>query len=975
VRPPPVTLSGRAPQLAELEAALERLRGGHPWVVQLIGEPGIGKSRLLAELTQRAEARGFLVLDGRAAEFEQDVPFGPIIDALNDYLGSEQAAVVRGLEPWAVQELAEVFPSLSNLVQDSPESRRQAARYRFHYAVRAALERLAARRRVLLTLDDIHWADPATFDVIAHLLRRFRGPFLMALALRHTPGRLAGAFEEAARAGFGTRLDLTPLSPSEARQLIDPALDARAQAELYEESGGNPFYLEQLVRARRRQSPTTVVPDPTPEPWSVPTPVLAAVNDELDRVRRKSRLVLDAAAIVGDSFEPELVAEIAELSVAATLAGVDELLEADIIRASGRSRRFRFRHPIVRRAVYDGMRPGWRLGAHARAAAALMAVHAPAGACAHHVERSAMPGDEHAMELLVDAARGVTGRAPFTAGRWLLAALRLLAGDADPHQRLELLLEAAAALSSGGAYEEAIAALEQALLLVPNHELTMRADVIAQLAYARRRGGRPFASRGLLESTLESLGGRRCSASANLRLELAFHRYWHDELDALADLAEQVLRAGREEADLAIITLGAALSSLAFAESSAPRALAALAEAEEAFAALPEEQLAQRVYVSFYIGMAELRIERADQGFAHAQRGLDVARMTGQGVTVSPWLAVVSQALVLKGQPGEASRYGHEAIDAARLIADDWRTVWALEADALAAFWAGDTDRALASAQEMVARAARGHPFLSGPAAVQLAGAEYAAGNPASATARLSLLDDEPQRRLLDRHAAHGWELFVRAQLALGETGRAHETAARAVRRAEAVGLPQQTATARCAHAAVLLARGEPDAVPEILSEPTALAEAAGNPLLSARARALTGIALAARGQKEPAIAELEHAERTLSMCGAAREADAAARELRRLGHRVPRRVRTPDRHAGLAALSPREYEVAARVAAGKTNREVAESLFLSEKTVGNHLARIFDKLDLRSRAALAALISREAAARSVPAPGDTGRR
>src|SRR5205085_8485349 len=112
-----------------------------------------------------------------------------------------------------------------------------------------------------------------------------------------------------------------------------------------------------------------------------------------------------------------------------------------------------------------------------------------------------------------------------------------------------------------------------------------------------------------------------------------------------------------------------------------------------------------------------------------------------------------------------------------------------LEADALAAFWAGDNERALASSQVMVARSGDVHGFLSGPAQIQLAGAEYAAGDPGSAADRLSALDAEPTRRLLDRNTAHGWELLARALLALGELARAGETVERASARAEAAGL------------------------------------------------------------------------------------------------------------------------------------------------------------------------------------------
>jgi DNA-binding CsgD family transcriptional regulator len=960
----PAALVGRARELAELDDALARLAEGRPWVVELFGEPGIGKSRLLGELGRRVEARRWLVLDGRATEFEQDLPFGAILDALNDYVGSLDPSFVRGLEPSALQELGEIFPSLPSFAHDAAIRQAPADRHRFRYAIRALLEQLAARRPVLLALDDVHWADPASFDLIAHLLRRFRGPLLMALAMRHTPTRLAGAFEEAMRAGFGTRIDLGPLSKEEAQALIDPKLDLATRSEIYRESGGNPFYLEQLVRNRPRGLTSAAPPERMAESWALPPAVGAAIHDELTRIRGESRVVLDAAAIIGESFEPEPVAAIAELSVASTLAAVDELLEADIIRATATPQRFRFRHPIVRRAVYDGMRPGWRLGAHARAARALIRAHAPASACAHHIERSATAGDEHAVALLVEAARGVALRAPLTAGRWLLAAVRLLPPTAGRERRLGLLAEAATALISGGAYDESLAALEEALALVPHDDRARRADVIARLTYSRRRSGRPFDSRPLLENALESLAGVDSRASVDVRVELGLHRFWHDEFAGLAELSGPLLADAREQADPAMITLAAALSSLASAERSVTDAATELAEACAAFDALTDEQLAERIYVSFYLGLADLRLERADDAVAHANRGLDVARMTGQGVTVTSWQAITSQAQLLKGQVGAAARLAHGAIDTARLLANDWRAVWALETDSLTAFWAGDSDRALASARDMAARAESVHPFLSDRAMVQLAAAEYADGDPASASARLSRFDTEQGGPLLDRHAAQGWEVLIRAQLALGETNRAHDTSARAWRRAESKGLAQQMATILCARGAVLIARGELAGLDGILAEAVSLADAAGNPLLGARCHAVAGIALIAGDRLAPGIEELERAEETLFACGAVREADAAARELRRLGRRPRRRARRADPNFGLAALSPREREVAAHVASGKTNREIAAVLFLSEKTVGSHLARIFDKLDVHSRAALAALIGREAGER-----------
>ena len=132
-----------------------------------------------------------------------------------------------------------------------------------------------------------------------------------------------------------------------------------------------------------------------------------------------------------------------------------------------------------------------------------------------------MAGDEHAIAFLVKAARESAPRAPLTAGRRLLSAIRLLAPDADPTRRVDLLVEAATALTSGGAYDESLDALEEALALVPPDQVASRADLIAKLAYAKRRSGRPFDSRPMLENVarVARRGGRPPVGS--LRLELA----------------------------------------------------------------------------------------------------------------------------------------------------------------------------------------------------------------------------------------------------------------------------------------------------------------------------------------------------------------------------------------------------------------------------------------------------------------------
>ena len=956
-------LVGRADELVELERALDRVVGSEPWFVQIIGEPGIGKSRLLDELCRRGEARGYLVLDGRAAEFERDIPFGLIVDALNDFLGSLDPATLRTLEDDVVLELASIFPSLPRAVE--PGVRRPgegAERYRLHYAIRSVLERLTRRQAMLLALDDVHWADAASIEVMTHLLRRFRGPLLMAVAYRHAPTRLVAALEGTARGGFGTRLELAPLSPKEAKRLIGAGVDEGTRAMLYRESGGNPFYMEQLARSGHATS-VQEAPGPEPLPEAVPRAVIAAIEEELLAVSAPTRLALQAAAVAGDPFEPELIAAISERDVPAVLDSLDVLLRLDFIRPTDVPRRFRFRHPIVRRAVYDAMPYGWRIGAHSRASTALAAAHAHPSARAHHVENSATAGDEAAIALLLQAGRDSAPRAPETAGRWLLAATRLLPAQDRGDRRLSLLVEAASALTYAGAYDRALEALDEASTLLAPERVVDRAELVTKIVFARRMTGRPLESRALVAETLEALPGEIPEALC-LRLELALDHYWRGEFTEMSDLAQSVLALARRRDEQLVTSWAAALCSVSSTSLNRPAdGLAELREAKAANDALSDGQLAQYIDVTGYVAQAAALLEQTDIALECATRGLRLAQMSGQGPYVSGQLVLQTNALFMKGRITEAMAVAETATDAAVLTGNDQFTVWALWADAMVCSCAGDTTRALASAREAVVRSdSVAMNFFSSLSRLHLASALHAAGDAEAARAELAAFEAGPDQRLLDLRGGHGWELLIRTQLALGDLDAAEEVATAAEARARATALPQRLATALNARGAVLLARGDARGAIAVASEVIPLAETAGNPLLAARARAVIGTALGCSGETKRAIAELERAERTLHMLGARREADAAAFELRRLGRRTPRRRRPVAAGSGIDALSPREREVATLVASGQRNRDVARALFVSEKTVETHLGHIYDKLGLRSRAALAAVMAGEGA-------------
>ncbi len=500
-------LVGRADELDSLEQALDELDRGPPAVIELVGEPGIGKTRLLCELASRAELRGYLVLAGSASELERDLPFSVFVHALDEYVAGFDPNDLSDLDDDVQAELAHVLPSLSAFAGGRAVAL-QHERYRSHRAVRALLEHLAQTRPVVLLLDDFHWVDSASVELLGALLRRPPAAAVLtvvALRPRQTAERLAATLERARREAGLKRVELGALTPDEARQLLGARVGGAGAAVIYQECEGNPFYLDQLARSLERAGGAAPAPMISVTALEVPPAVAASLSEELALLSDGGRLVIEGAAIAGDPFEPELAAAAAATSEAAAMDAIDELLQIDLIRTTDVPRRFRFRHPIVRRAVYEATAGGWRLGAHERCAEALAARGATAAARAHHVERSARHGDVAAVAVLRDAGESAARLAPESAARWFGAALRLLPQSAPAEDRVELLLTRAEALAAAGHFTDSHDALLEAVAIAPKQSSALCTTVATACAAVERLLGRYEQAHARLESALRDL--------------------------------------------------------------------------------------------------------------------------------------------------------------------------------------------------------------------------------------------------------------------------------------------------------------------------------------------------------------------------------------------------------------------------------------------------------------------------------------
>jgi DNA-binding CsgD family transcriptional regulator len=952
---------GRAAELAVLEEVLAAAGGGHASVVLVGGEAGVGKTRLVAELSERARAQHVTVVTGACVELTAGTaPYLAITELLRDLARALPERAWERLRAGAGPELDALMPGAR--ARDDVRAD-NASRARLFGQLHELFLEAATAAPLVLVLEDVHWADRSTLDLTGFLARTLDdagvvlvGTYRADEVPRRPP--LRGWLAELSRVGAVHRIELAPFTSDEVAALCAAILGTAAAlptiAEITRRSGGNAFLAEELLAAAAEGDPNRL-----------PVSVRDVLHARIAALTPAAQNAVRAAAVAGALVDDELLAALVpgpELADALRESVAHHVLVAD-----ARDGRLSFRHELAREAAYNELLPGERRRLHAACARVLTerpalggdAVAATAAAIAGHWhaagdDRSALAAGTRAPI----AAEGVHAFAE--AAAQYERALDLWervehAPDVAGMPRLTMLERASTMLLQSGSARRAIERLDEALALSDPVADPVRAGVLhSQRAWTSWAAGAAGPdTEAHHEAALRLIPDEPTPERAAAVTDLAFTQMlngWHTAASVTAreavDLASQV--GDRRVESLARTVLGSALGSLGELD----EAIASLEEAVEIAREEHRPEELGRAYVNLTAmldaaGRLEESAAVALEGEAACRRlGLGLywgAFLTGNAVEALIWLGRWDEAdALLSAVPMEdlaRTAFVHLTLEGARLALyrGDLDACDAILADLRAAGTAGHGSETTAQTAEVSAELAlaRGRPdeareaILTGLAR-PTEDARYQAMMVATALAAEA---GRPQPD--DAALAHARDLI--AQLDGIDTK-------------QLVLAVAETATARAEFSRL----GTPD--PALWREAAAAWEARPAPYQVAYCHWREGEALLATGAPRSAAGGTlrtgAQIARDLGAQGILREIELlAARARIDLAEAPPSEPAPADPHG----LTPREREILAYLAAGRTNREIGEALFISPRTAGVHVSRILAKLGASTRGEAAA--------------------
>jgi DNA-binding winged helix-turn-helix (wHTH) protein/tetratricopeptide (TPR) repeat protein len=505
---PPDAFVGRTRELGRLGNALEAASRGPGGVVLLVGEAGIGKTRIAQHFARQAGARGTRVLWGACYEGAWAPPYAPFAEALGAYVEVTSPAQLRRDVGRLAPALAEVLPGLRAALPDLPPVAPlspDAQRHRLLEAAAEALLGIARRAPLLLVVEDLHWADVATLRMLRRLGRATaRGRLLIVGSYRKEEVRpddaLIDALASLEREATCERLELTGLDLDDVAGLLRDANGrepSRAVCKaIYAATDGNPFFVRELVLQLRKGRALEEISDARAierhlENLGAPQGVRHLIRRRLSTLSKDARLVIEAGATFGGAFPLEVIRRVRRLSESASLDALDELLEAQLLCVSSRGL-YAFPHALVRWAIHTESNPSRRARLHLRVARALEAW------CAGDPQRYA-----------VELARQYHHSAPL----------------AGAERGVAHCLAAAAHAERLAAFDAMAEYLRMALDLLPPGD-SRQSRLLARLALALAWNGRAEAAAETAKRSAEALASREGADAAADHLAQAAQAIW-----------------------------------------------------------------------------------------------------------------------------------------------------------------------------------------------------------------------------------------------------------------------------------------------------------------------------------------------------------------------------------------------------------------------------------------------------------------
>ena len=944
-------LVGRDNELALLDGLLREAARGRGAAVLIEGEPGIGKSALVHAAVSAAPDAGCQVFWGAGDELGTALPLLPFLDALQVREPSVNArrntivGLLRG--EIAADRGADVPATLAEQLL-------------------ALVAEESAVRPVVLVIDDLQWADPASVTLWGRLARTARqAPLLLIGTARPVPHR-DDLLALHRLAGDDGRIQLTGLAEPAVADLVAVLAGGRPDGSLLrlaEGAAGNPLYLTELVAALMRGSNLTLTPAGTAaladgtdlggqpgssSPGSIPGSLSAVIADRLGFVTGPVRDVLRAAALLGVDFEISDLAIVLGRGLPELLPAVDEARVAGVLAESGSS--LGFRHPMIRAALYEEMPAAVRAAWHRDAARALAAAGTPPERvarqllCAADGSGPAEVVDERVLDWLVRTADELLGQAPGVAAELLAQAVASTPFGADHHDWLVSRL--ADALYRTGDIVRAAQVANQALNFVTEPDLLV--DLHWTLAQCRIRTGQSAESLATLDRALET-PGLSVKHRARLLVVAARTHSSFAEHETAGQVARIALAAAEEASDA--WAMGWALHVLSLVTAIQGRLTESLPLSDRALIVtrsdpgLADLRLLLQINKAVTLG----NLDRYEEAVAVAGEALNLADEVGTAIRLGQAHCVLAQCLF------ETGRWDDALAEIERLpenLQEPGAASCDLGMAAVISFHRGE----VAAARGYLAAAAPhadqlGHRLIPQLALAHSLDHEHTGALPEALTALTGAFDEISEEIELENLLPD----VVRLAARTGDLELAQSLAGQAAKLAKGSEIPHRQANA-------LYCEGLLDHDAGRLLTAAERYQDASRPLLAAKAYEAAAAEFLRADDRSRAREAFVQAVEAYTSIGAA--ADVARLRAAFRAHGIHRGPHSRHRRAvsGWDSLTDTEVKVAGMVAEGLSNPEIAAKLMLSRRTVSTHVSHILKKLGVASRTDIA----RESALRTV---------